>query len=70
MARNEGTPSAGRRTGAPGSVVFAGDTSEISPNPSEIQIRRLRARFDFSPSVAATIAALAFPQVDSWRGRA
>lgn len=70
MARNEGTPGAGRRSGAPKSVVFAGDTSEISPAPAEIQIARLRARFDFSPALAATVAGLAYPALDDWRVRA
>lgn len=43
------------------------DGSEIAPTPLEIQTARLRARFDFSPAVAAVLAELAFPSLDTWR---
>lgn len=66
---NVKTPGAGRRTGAFGnSVVFAADATEIAPTPEQVQIARLRKQFDFSPALAGVVAALAYPQVDSWRG--
>lgn len=43
------------------------DSSEVASSPLEIQTSRLRARYDFSPAVAAVIAELAFPAVDNWR---
>lgn len=70
MALNEGNPGAARRSGSPKGVVFAADTSEIAPTPAEIQIARLQARFDFSPSVAAAVAALAFNVPETWSARA
>ncbi|SDA25070.1 hypothetical protein SAMN02799622_03546 [Methylobacterium sp. UNC378MF] len=43
------------------------DGSEIAPTPLEIQTARIRARYDFSPSLAAAIAELAFTSSGSWR---
>lgn len=45
------------------------DHSEIAPTPLEIRTARLRARYDFSPALAAVIAAHAFGVADRW-GRA
>lgn len=45
------------------------DNSEIAPTLLEIQTARLRARYDFSPAVAAVIASHAYAVADRW-GRA
>ena len=45
------------------------DISEVALTPLEIQTSRLRARYDFSPSLAAVIAAHAYGVADRW-GRA
>ncbi len=62
--------SAARRSLGSGFVARQTDAPEYAISAHEIQAARLRARFDFSPSVAATIAALAFPQADTWRAEA
>ena len=69
MLRNEESRGAGRRTRLPGNVASQADTPEIAPDAHEIQTARLRARYDFSPSLASAVAALIYPQVDSWQGR-
>lgn len=48
-------------------LSYRSDGSEIAPTPLEIQTARLRARYDFSPAVAAVIAELAFASSPSWR---
>lgn len=64
--QNEGRAAVARRRPS-GCLSRQNDTSEVSPSPLEIQTARLRARFDFSPAVAAVIAELAFAPSDSWR---
>lgn len=59
--------SAGQRSRA-SDVASQADITEIAPALSEIQIARLRKRFDFSPALAGVVASLAYPQIDSWRG--
>ena len=62
--------SAGKRSlGSELVNVGTTDHSDIIETTSEIQTRRLRARFDFSPSLASAVAALVYPQIDSWQGR-
>ncbi|MCJ2014534.1 hypothetical protein [Methylobacterium sp. J-076] len=45
------------------------DITEVALSPLEIQTARLRAKYDFSPSLAAVVAAHAFVVADRW-GRA
>lgn len=59
--------SAGKRSRPSDVVSRQIDTSEIALSPPEIQTARLRKRYDFSPSLAAAIAELAFASSDSWR---
>ena len=64
---NAETPAVGTAGASGKGVGFQRDTTEIASHPSQVQIARLQKRFDFSPSVAAAVAALAYPQVDSWQ---
>lgn len=64
--QNEARAAVARRR-ASGCLSRQNDISEVTPTPLEIQTARLRARFDFSPAVAAVLAELAFPTLDTWR---
>jgi hypothetical protein len=66
--QNEGRAAVARRRPS-GCLSRQNDISEIAPTPLEIQTARLRARYDFSPALAAVIAAHAFGVADRW-GRA
>ena len=59
--------SAGKRSRPSECLSRQIDHSKIALSPFEIQTARLRARYDFSPSLAAVIAELAFASSDSWR---
>ncbi|KMO15636.1 hypothetical protein SQ03_16900 [Methylobacterium platani JCM 14648] len=59
MAHNVRTPAAGTAR-VLGNVCVAADTWDIPYSPREIQMRRLLARFDFSPERARAVAELAF----------
>jgi hypothetical protein len=62
--------SAGKRSLASGIVaVGTADLPEVAAAAHEIQTARLRARYDFSPAVAAVIASHAYAVADRW-GRA
>lgn len=61
--------SAGQRSRPSEDVARQTDASEVALSPLEIQTARLRARYDFSPSLAAVIAAHAYSVADRW-GRA
>ncbi len=50
----------GARAGASGNFVVAGDNSEDSPSITYRQASILHRRFALSPSVARTVAALAY----------
>jgi len=66
---NGKTPGAGRRTGAFESVIVGtSDASDLAHPTAKIQSEHLRQRFNLSPSVAATVAALAFNVPENWRG--
>lgn len=60
MTQNERTPAGANGEGSGSGVNVAADPAQIAPAPHEIQTARLRARFDFSPEVAAAIARLAY----------
>lgn len=68
MATNDRTPAGANGEGSGKSVCLAADTFQIAPSPTEIQIARLRVRFDFSPSVAAVRAQHCYGVAESWRG--
>jgi len=70
MAVNDRTPAGANGEGSGKSVCLAADTFQIASTPAQVQIARLQKRFDFSPSVAAAVAALAYPQADTWGARA
>jgi hypothetical protein len=59
--------SAARRSRPSEDVARQTDPSELALSPLQIQTARLRARYDFSPSLAVAIAELAFASTDSWR---
>jgi hypothetical protein len=67
MATNDRTPAGENGEGSGKSVCLAADTFQIALRPLEIQTNRVLSRVSVSHSVAATIASLAYPQVDSWR---
>lgn len=59
--------SAGKRSLASGIVaVGTADLPEVPATAQEIQTARLRARYDFSPALAAVIAAHAYGVADRW----
>lgn len=64
--QNEGRAALASRRPS-GCLSRQNDTPEVALTPLEIQTARLRARYDFSPSLAAAIAELAFPSSASWR---
>ncbi|GJE14441.1 hypothetical protein FOHLNKBM_5516 [Methylobacterium longum] len=67
MATNDRTPAGANGEGSGKSVCLAADTFQIAFRPLEIQTARVLSRVSVSDSVAAAIASLAYPQVDSWR---
>ncbi|WP_267427358.1 hypothetical protein [Methylobacterium sp. GC_Met_2] len=64
---NAETPAVGTAGASGKNVGYQRDIPEIASTPSQVQIARLQKRFDFSPSVAAAVASLAYPQIDSWQ---
>lgn len=64
--QNEGRAALASRRPS-GCLSRQNDTPEVALTTLEIQAARLRARFDFSPAVAAAIAELAFASPESWR---
>lgn len=68
MATNDRTPAGANGEGSGKSVCLAADTFQIAFRPHEIQTNRVLSRVAVSHSVASAIAALAYPQIDSWRG--
>ncbi|KMO21623.1 hypothetical protein SQ03_02845 [Methylobacterium platani JCM 14648] len=60
MAMNVEARAAVARRRASEDVCLGADISEVAQIASQIQIRRLLARFDFSPERALAVAELAF----------
>ena len=58
--------SAGQRSRPSECLSHQIDHSELALAPLEIQTARLRAQYDFSPSLAAVIAAHAYGVADRW----
>ncbi|WP_232631546.1 hypothetical protein [Methylobacterium sp. Leaf118] len=59
------------RSGAPAgssNLSLGGDKSEDTTRPQIFN--HLRRRFGLAPATAAVIAELAYPSIDTWRGRA
>lgn len=69
MAVNDRTPAGANGEGSGKGVCLGADTFQIAPRPLEIQTARILSRVSVSQSVAATIAALAYPRIDHWSGR-
>ncbi|MGU3421376.1 hypothetical protein [Methylobacterium sp. D54C] len=67
--KQETRASRGAMTGLELSAVAA-DKLVDTAKPLALQASTLAKRFGLTPSVAATIAELAYPAVDSWRARA
>ena len=59
---------AAQRSRPSGSVSRQSDAPEIAQRP--FPVHHLASRFGLSPAVAATIAELAYPAVDTWSRRA
>jgi hypothetical protein len=57
----------GATAGSP-NLSLGGDRLEDTTQPRIFN--HLRRRFGLAPATAAVIAELAFPAIDSWRGRA
>lgn len=64
---NGRTPATGMARALGNVAVGTADTSDVAHRALEIQTSHLRRRFNLSPAVAAVVAGLAFPQVDTWR---
>ena len=59
---------AGQRSRPSGIVSRQSDAPEIAQPP--FPVHRLASRFGLTPAVAATIAELAYPKIDTWSSRA
>jgi len=63
--QNEGRAAVARRRPS-GCLSRQNDHHEVALSPLEIQTARLRARYDFSPALAAVVAAHAYGVADRW----